>query len=76
MKKAGALLFVIGALITVLTVFPFTFTTNKKIVDIGELEIHQKESHSLPWKPIVGATIMAVGLCFYLIGTKRPLSHG
>jgi hypothetical protein len=76
MKKTGTILFIIGALVTVLTVFPFSFTTNKKIVDIGELEIHKKESHSLPWKPIVGATIMAVGLGFYLVGVKRPLSHG
>jgi hypothetical protein len=74
MKKTGAILFIIGVLITVFTVFPFT--TSKKVVDIGDLEISQKETYSLPWKPIVGATIMAVGLCFYLIGTKRPLTHG
>ena len=71
MKRTGIIILVIGALITAITVFQLTFTTSKKVVDIGELQINQKETHSLPWPPIIGATIMAVGAGAYLLGIKR-----
>jgi hypothetical protein len=76
MKKTAALLIAVGAIVIVLTVFPFVFTTNKKIVDVGDLEIRQRESHSLPWKPIVGIAIVAVGIGVYLLSLKRPIVRG
>jgi UDP-N-acetylmuramyl pentapeptide phosphotransferase/UDP-N-acetylglucosamine-1-phosphate transferase len=74
MKKIGLSLLVIGALITAITVFQLTFTTSEKIVDVGELQINQRKSHSLPWPPIVGVTIMAVGAGAYLLSLKRSIA--
>jgi hypothetical protein len=74
MKKTGIILLAIGALITAVTVFQLTFTTSEKIVNMGELEINQRKSHSLPWPPIVGATIMAIGAGAYLLSLKRSIT--
>lgn len=73
MKKAGAIIFVVGAFITALTVFNFTFTTKENIVDAGDFQINQRKKHSMPWPPIVGVTIIVVGGGIYLLGSKRSL---
>jgi hypothetical protein len=75
MKKIGIILLIIGALITAVTVLQLTLTTSKKVVDIGELEINKKETHRLPWPPIIGVTIMAIGAGAYLLGVKRSITR-
>ncbi len=40
MKKTGAIILVVGALITTLTAFNFTFTTKENVVDAGNFQIN------------------------------------
>jgi uncharacterized membrane protein YiaA len=73
MKKTGVILLIIGALITVITGLNLTFSTQEKIVDVGDLQINARQKHRLSWSPLVGIAIMAVGGGAYLLGSKRSL---
>lgn len=71
MKKAGAIILIIGLVITVFT--GLNFVTSEKVVDIGELEINAKRNHSLSWSPMVGVIVTSIGVGFYLLGNKKSL---
>jgi hypothetical protein len=73
MKKTGAIIMAIGALIVVLTAFNFTFTTEENVIDAGNFQINQRKKHKLPWPPIVGVAVMVVGGGVYLLGIKKSL---
>lgn len=75
MKKAGVIILVIGALITVFTGLNFTYSTTENIVDAGNFQINQRKTHSLPWPPIIGIAVMAIGGGAYMLGIKRSLAH-
>jgi hypothetical protein len=40
----------------------FTYTTRKKVVDIGPIEATKKESHTVPLPPILGVIALAGGV--------------
>jgi hypothetical protein len=69
MKKAGIILIVVGLLFTIVT--GFKFFTQKKIVDIGSLEITASEPHRVNWSPYLGVGIMVVGGIMFLTGKKN-----
>jgi hypothetical protein len=71
MKKIGVLILALGALITVLTAFNFSFTTKENVIDAGAFQINQRKRHSLPWSPITGVTVMVVGGVVYLFGMRK-----
>ena len=74
MKKIGAIILVIGALITLLTALKFTYTTEENVLDAGNFEINKRKEHGLPWSPIVGVAVMVIGSGAYLLGIKRSLN--
>lgn len=39
-----------------------TFTTQKKVVDLGDIEVKAPEKHTIPTPVAVGALIVGVGL--------------
>ncbi len=69
MKRIGIIILVIGAGITLMTLFGFV--TKEKVVDIGKLEITHNKRHGLDWSPIIGITVMAVGAGVYLLGKNK-----
>jgi hypothetical protein len=69
MKKAGIILIAVGLLFTIVT--GFKFFTQKKIVDIGSLEITASEPHRVNWSPYLGVGIMVVGGIMFLTGKKN-----
>ena len=69
MKQAGIVLVVVGLLLTIFG--GVTFFTKKKVVDIGKLEITKDEPHRVPWSPIAGVVVMAVGGGILLLGAKK-----
>ena len=71
MKKIGAIILTIGAVITVFTALNFSFTTSENVIDAGNFEINQRKKHSLPWTPIAGVAVMVIGGGVYLIGMKK-----
>jgi hypothetical protein len=72
MKKAGIIILLVGLTLTLFT--GLNFITREKVVDIGELEISANRSRSIRWSPIIGVSMMAVGVGLYLLGSKRSTS--
>jgi hypothetical protein len=69
MKRTGAIILVIGLMITVFT--GFNFITRKKVVDLGALEITQNKNHELTWSPFIGVTVIVIGGAVYLFGRTK-----
>lgn len=69
MKKIGIALIIIGLLLTIMT--GFVFTTKKKVVDLGVVEITRNEPHRVNWSPYAGVGIMVVGGILLLVGGKK-----
>jgi uncharacterized membrane protein YidH (DUF202 family) len=70
MKIVGVLLIVLG--IAALVYGGFTYTTEKKAVDIGSLQIERKERHNIPLPPLLGAlAIVGGGALLFMSGRSR-----
>ena len=69
MKKAGIVVLVLGALLTIFTAM--TFFTREKIVDIGSLKITANKPHHMSWSPLVGVAVMAAGGIMIFVSSKK-----
>ena len=49
----------------------FTYTTKEKVVDIGPIEIHDKDKHHVPLPPIVGGAMIVGGVVLVVMGGKK-----
>jgi hypothetical protein len=50
----------------------FTYTTQKKVIDVGPIQATKQEHHSIPLPPIVGAIALVGGLIM-LISDRRAV---
>lgn len=48
----------------------FTYTTQKKVVDIGPIQATKEEHHTVPLPPILGAFALISGV-FVVVGGRR-----
>lgn len=48
----------------------FTYTTRKKIVDIGPIQASQEKHHTVPISPIAGAVALVGGVVLIASGKK------
>jgi drug/metabolite transporter (DMT)-like permease len=48
----------------------FTYTTQKKVVDIGPIQATKEEHHTVPLPPILGALALIAGV-FVVVGGRR-----
>jgi hypothetical protein len=69
MKSFGAVVIVLGILMTTLT--GFNIVTKKKVVDLGSVEVTKSENHPVYWSPITGGVLIVVGLVLVIAGKKR-----
>lgn len=69
MRKAGLILIIAGVVITLLA--GATFVTQKKILDIGKLEITKEQEHQLPWTPVAGIIVVVAGIALVFAGKGR-----
>jgi hypothetical protein len=70
MKLVGVLLIVLG--IAALVYGGFTYTTEKKAVDLGPIQIEQKERNSIPLPPLLGAPAIVCGQALlFMSGRSR-----
>jgi len=69
MKVAGFILIVLGILMLVFR--NVSFTQEKKVVDVGPLEVNKKERKTIGW-PVYGGVIMFVaGISLVLLDRKQ-----
>lgn len=69
MKTLGIVLIVIGIL---MFVFPsITFTKEKKVVDVGPLEVNKKEDKTIGWPIYAGGVAVIAGIVLVVADRKR-----
>lgn len=72
MKIAGAIILIVGLLMTVYT--GFTYVTKEKVVDLGAVEITRDKDNSVNWQPYVGIGTMVIGAGILVFGRKKSLT--
>jgi hypothetical protein len=70
--KTTAVLGIILAIIGVISLAyqGFTYTTQKKAVDLGPIEITKNERHTVPLPPIIGVVALVGGIVLIVAGNK------
>jgi hypothetical protein len=69
MKSFGAIVIVLGILMTTLT--GFNIITKKRVADLGSVEITKNEKTPVYWSPITGGVLIVVGLVLVIAGKKK-----
>jgi hypothetical protein len=69
MKKAGLIILAIGLLISLFN--GFKYATQKKAVEVEELEITADKKTTASWPSIVGIAIMTAGGIIFILGGKE-----
>jgi uncharacterized membrane protein YidH (DUF202 family) len=72
MKILGIVLIIAG--IVALVYGGFSYTTSKKAVDMGPIQINKKENHSVPLPPVLGVIAIVGGGALLYFGARRPSS--
>lgn len=68
MKALGIILLVLGVL--ALAYQGFSYTTQKKVLDVGPIQATKEEHHTVPIPPILGALAL-IGGVVVLISDRR-----
>ncbi len=69
MRTTGIILLVAG--IIMMAVSGFNFKTEKKVLDIGPLEVNKEESHHVGWPVWVGGVAAVAGIVLIVSGRKK-----
>jgi hypothetical protein len=69
MKTFGLILIVAG--IAMIVVRGFSVKTQKKVVDLGPVEVNKTENRWIGWPTYAGGIIAAVGLVLVLTDRKK-----
>ncbi|HVX48922.1 MAG TPA: hypothetical protein VHB48_02155 [Chitinophagaceae bacterium] len=69
MKIFGVLLIVLGIVMMIFT--QVNFTTTKKVVDAGPIQVDKKENHSIGWPIYAGAVAIAGGIGVLIAARKK-----
>ena len=68
MKPLGVILIVLGALALVYQ--GFSYTTQKKVLDVGPIQATKQERHTVPLPPILGALALIGGVIILVSDRK------
>jgi hypothetical protein len=69
MKTLGLVLLIAG--IAMIVIRGFSVQTEKKVVDLGPLEVNKKENKWIGWPTYAGGVVAVVGLVLVLAGNKK-----
>ena len=69
MKNLGIVLIIVGILMCVFT--SFSFTKEKKIIDLGPLEINNKENKTVGWPVFAGIGVGLFGVALLASDKKK-----
>jgi UDP-N-acetylmuramyl pentapeptide phosphotransferase/UDP-N-acetylglucosamine-1-phosphate transferase len=66
---------VAGIVLIIIGIFAFayqgiTFTTQKKVVDIGPIHATKDEKHTVPLTPVLGGLLVVGGVILVLSGSR------
>lgn len=65
----GIVLIVVGAV--ALALGSITYTTHKKIIDMGPVQASAKTRKTIPLPPVLGGVLVAGGIVLVIVGRKR-----
>jgi len=66
---AGIILVALGALM--LAYQGFTYTSRKKVVDIGPIQATAKHEKTVDLPPVLGATVLVGGVVLLVLGARK-----
>lgn len=69
MKTFGIILIVVG--IAMILIRGFSVVTEKKVLDVGPLEVNKKENKWIGWPTYAGAAIAIVGVVMTMSDRRR-----
>ncbi len=69
MKTAGFVLIIVGILMIVFK--GFSVTTEKKVVDLGPVEINKKDNKWIGWPTYAGGILAIAGVVMVVAGKKK-----
>jgi hypothetical protein len=68
MKAAGIVLMILGVI--ALIYGGITYTTHKKVLDVGPIQAEKKETHTIPLPPVLGVLAILGGGALVWVGGK------
>lgn len=71
MRVIGIILLVVGILMIIFT--RVNFTTEKKVIDAGPVEVNKEEHHSVDWPTYAGVGVIIIGGLVVYSTRKRNL---
>jgi hypothetical protein len=72
MKTLGIILIGLGLVMMIIT--GFNFVTQKNVVDLGPIQVNQKENHPIQWSPIVGGILLVAGVVVMVTSRNKKLT--
>ncbi|MHA4846828.1 hypothetical protein ACX0G7_21860 [Flavitalea antarctica] len=69
MRTAGIVLIIVGILMFVFS--EVNFTTEKKVVDVGPIEVNKKERKSVGWPVYTGGIVTLLGVVLVIAGSRK-----
>jgi uncharacterized membrane protein YidH (DUF202 family) len=69
MKILGVILIIVGVI--ALIYGGINWTTHKKAVDLGSIQIEKTEHHSIPLPPLLGVVAIIGGGALFFFGAKE-----
>lgn len=69
MRILGIILIIVGILMLIFT--NISFTQEKKVVDLGPLQVNKKEKKTIDWPNYAGAVAVIGGIALVALDRKR-----
>jgi len=69
MRTTGIVLIIVGILMFVFS--EINFTTEKKVVDVGPIEVNKKEKKSIGWPAYGGGIVALLGVVLVVAGSRK-----
>ena len=72
MKAFGVILVIVGFFMMIYS--GFSYETKDKVVDLGKVEIAQKQNHFVQWPPIMGAVLCVGGIVILATAKEQKIA--
>ena len=69
MKSIGLILIIVG--LAMIIIREVNFTQEKKVVDVGPVEINKKEQKHIGWPTYTGIVVAVAGVAILIAGTRK-----